>query len=93
VSLGILSYLTLGLQINNKESYSQYTSLVTSEDGIVQLWPLQGYQQPKKFTFLEQLAINKNLFPHSCDVAYQPFDSRPLFFQLDQVFVGVEWDC
>jgi hypothetical protein len=42
--LGIISYLTLGLEINNRQSYSQYTSLVTSENGIVQLWPLQGYQ-------------------------------------------------
>jgi hypothetical protein len=42
--LGIFSYLTLGLEINNWQSYSQYTSLVTSEDGMVQLWPLQGYQ-------------------------------------------------
>ncbi len=42
--LGIISYLTLGLEINNRQSYSQYTRLVTSENGIVQLWPLQGYQ-------------------------------------------------
>jgi hypothetical protein len=37
-------------------------------------------EQPKNFTFLEQLATNKSLVPHSGDVAYQPFDSRPLFF-------------
>jgi hypothetical protein len=42
--LGKISYLTLGLEINNRQSYSQYTSLVTNEYGIVELWPLQGYQ-------------------------------------------------
>jgi hypothetical protein len=37
-------------------------------------------EQPKSFTFLEQPTIDKNLVPHSSDVAYQPFDSNPLLF-------------
>jgi hypothetical protein len=37
-------------------------------------------EQPKSFTFLEQPTIDKNLVPHLGDVAYQPFDSRPLLF-------------